>query len=119
MMPSSSAGGGPSSPVPADIQALLSEDQVRRLEQQLTPRSTAHPVDYRVSTALFGKRFYLTLLAGTEARSARRLQDEGHMRSFGVVVFEISMMCLAVSTLLIGSAAVIGLAIKAIYDAAQ
>jgi hypothetical protein len=116
MTPSSSEGGAAPSAIPTDIQANLSQDQVQRLDAMLLPRRTEHAVDYRVSSDLFGRRFYLTLFAGSENRSQRRLQDEGQTRSLGGVAFELSMICLAVAMLIVGSLGVVGLAIKAIYD---
>jgi hypothetical protein len=78
-----------------DIRARLEPEQVNWLESRLTQRRTEPAIAYRVSTSLFGNRFFVALLAGRELRSAKRLQQEGLKRSFGTVAFEIGIICLA------------------------
>ena len=67
--------------IPADILTHLSPDQVTRLVQSLPPRLGAHAVDYRVSTSMFGRGFYIALVAGSEKRPLRRLRHEGLKRA--------------------------------------
>jgi hypothetical protein len=78
-----------------DIRARLEPEQVSWLERRLERSQADAAFAYRVSTALFGNRFYIALLAGREMRSAKRIQQEGLKRSFGSVAFEIAIMCLA------------------------
>jgi hypothetical protein len=119
MMPSSSEGGEATSPIPSDIQAHLSPAQVQRLEAMLAPQRWVHPVDYRVSSVIFGTRFYVTLLAGIEERSHRRLESEGHTRSLAGVAFEFAMICVAVTLMIACTLGVLVMAAKFIFDAAQ
>ncbi len=82
-----------------DIRARLEPEQIAWLEHRLSLRSTEPAIGYRVSTSLFGRRFFVALLAGRELRSVKRLQDEGLKRSFGKVAFEVGIICLAATVM--------------------
>ena len=97
-----SAGTQPNSEpwtIPADIRAQLSPDQFTRLMQSLPPRPGAHVVDYRVSTSMFGRGFYIALVGGREKRPLRRLRTEGLKRALPAVLFEVGTVCLAIATM--------------------
>ena len=49
-----------------DIRACLDTEQVSWLERRIERRAVDAAITYRVSTALFGNRFYIALLAGRE-----------------------------------------------------
>jgi hypothetical protein len=76
------------------------------------PPRSAHALHYRFSTSLFGRRFYMAILAGTETRSARRLRDEGIVRSFWAVATELSILCLALAMMI---CLLTGFAVIAVY----
>ena len=82
------AGTEPVDPavLPADIAARLSQEQIARLDTMLAARTSAHPVDYRISSSIFGHRFYVAFFAGTEARSWNRLRSEGQIRPISSVL---------------------------------
>lgn len=65
--------------IPADILELLSEAQRQRLIDAVTPRQSPHRIDFRTSIPFFGRRYYLTILAGPERRSLERLLSEGQI----------------------------------------
>jgi hypothetical protein len=52
-----------------------------------------HLLAYRVSTALFGRRFYFTILSGTETRAPARLARDGHAMSLWAFLFRIVFVC--------------------------
>lgn len=108
----------PGRTVPDDIRSRLDADQLERLEQLIDRTSSAHAVDYRVSSALFGRRFYVALLAGADERAPGRTASEGHRRSILGLLFELTVFCLAVSTLLVGSAVVLVFGFRALLEAA-
>ena len=56
-------------------------DQLVALSLASVPANSPHVIDYRVSVPFFGKRFYVTLLAGRERRSLARLAGEGQLPS--------------------------------------
>lgn len=101
--------------VRADIRARLDAEQIAWLEEKVGARTASHAINYRVSTSFFGRRFYLTFLAGSEMRSLRRLQDEGQRRSFSTVAFEIATFCLAV-TLMLSMLVASGLGLVWLFD---
>jgi hypothetical protein len=85
--------------IPVDIRAALTPQQIARLERMLAVPTPGHTIDYRVSTALLGRRFYLTLFSGRELRSPRRVTADGQQRSFLDFLFEALLLCLAVTFL--------------------
>ena len=92
--------------VPVAIAACLSPDQIGLLERMLAARTAPHPIDYRVSTSLFGRSFYVALFAGTEARSPYRLHQEKQVRpvlqvlrdAFVVTTIVTLVLCLLAGT---------------------
>ena len=98
--------------IPADIRAQLSPEQVARLLQSLPPRMGAHAVDYRVSTSMFGRGFYIALVAGGEKRPLRRLRHEGLKRALPAVLFEVATVCLAVAMMV---CLLVGVSVVAAY----
>lgn len=97
--------------VPADIAARLSEEQLGRLQQILSARTKSHPVDYRISTSMFGRCFYVALFAGYEARSWQRLNRENQSRPLTSVLRDAFAVSLAVTLMLcmLAGASVLGL----------
>lgn len=83
--------------IPADIRATLHPSQVARLAQLLAPLPTEHGIDYRVSTAIFGQRFYLAVITGPELRTRARLVRAGQQRSFKWLMFDALLAYAAVS----------------------
>lgn len=98
-----------------DIKARLDSEQIDWLEEKIGARTTRHAINYRVSTAVVGRRFYLTVLAGAEKRSLRRLQEEGQRRPFSTVAFEIGTLCLAV-TLMVCTIVGLGFGLFWLFD---
>ena len=94
------AAAPPLTAVPADMRARLTPEQVARLDGMLASRSTAHAFDYRASSTFLGRRFYLALFAGAEARSACRLEREGLSRNLASVLFDVATFCLGMSALI-------------------
>lgn len=82
-MMKSNADPAPTKPaahrIPADILALLTEAQRQKLIEAVTPRQSPHRIDFRTSIPFFGRRYYLTILAGPERRSLERLLSEGQL----------------------------------------
>ncbi len=89
----------PLHPLPPDIRAALTNEQLERLERIVADRRTMHTVDYRASSSFCGRHFYLTLFVGPESRSLRRLNAEGQRRKFHRVLGEIIGFCASVSLL--------------------
>ncbi len=85
--------------IPADIRAALTPQQITRLERMLAIPTPGHMIDYRVSTALLGRRFYLALFSGRELRSPRRVTADGQHRGFMDFLFEAILLCLVVTCL--------------------
>ena len=98
--------------IPDDIKSCLTDEQTKRLDALLSARPTMHALAYRASTSVFGRPFYLAVLAGAEARSHRRLRGEGLKRRMTAVVFEVALFCLAVSAML---CVLTGMAIIVLY----
>ena len=86
--------------IPADIAARLSAEQVEHLRGILAARHTPHAVDYRVTTSLFGKRFYVALFAGSETRSWERLKREKQPRPFSAVLRDACVVSFGVTLML-------------------
>jgi hypothetical protein len=59
------------------IRQSFTETQLRELERVLAPFSARRqPVDVRISVPLFRRRYFMTILAGPELRSAERLKAD-------------------------------------------
>ena len=67
--------------LPVQTSQSLTADQLVALSLASVPANSPHVIDYRVSVPFFGKRFYVTLLAGRERRSLARLAGEGQLPS--------------------------------------
>lgn len=65
--------------MPKMMRESFSAVQLEALEGALGQQNRIHKIDYRVSLPWFGRRAYITLLAGEERRSLARLQDEGQI----------------------------------------
>ena len=67
--------------IPQDIRDALDGEQVARLARMLSRSDPArHRIAYRVSSRLFGQRFYVALFAGIEKRCPKRVADAGERR---------------------------------------
>jgi hypothetical protein len=102
----------PANPIPDSIRARLSADEIAQLQALMVPRLTQHAIDYRASTSLFGRGFYLVFAAGAERRPLRRLRQEGLTRSFFAVFTELAVASLMIS-LLVGL--LVGLVVGGIF----
>lgn len=72
---------GEATRIPQDIRDRLDGDQVARLARMLSKADPArHKIAYRVSSRLFGARFYVALFAGFEKRCPNRVKDAGEKR---------------------------------------
>jgi hypothetical protein len=71
-----------------------------------------HLLQYRFSTQMFGRRFYMAILAGAENRSPRRVHDDGTRRNVVAVAAELAVICLALSMMI---CLLIGVAVVAMY----
>jgi hypothetical protein len=82
-------------PIPDDIRAALTDDQITRLSALMTPPSAAgtHTIAYRVSTWLFGQRIYVALLTGLEARSPGRVRRDGQNMSGLAFLLRVVLVC--------------------------
>ncbi len=84
----------------------------REAERQASPRRSAHALHYRFSTSVFGRRFFMAVLAGTETRSTRRLRDDGIVRNVWAVATELAIVCLAIALMI---CLLTGFAVIALY----
>lgn len=73
--------------LPAPIRESLTLEQLAAISDALVPDPPSHAIDYRVSVPFFGKRFYITLLAGRERRSLERLAREAQLRAKHIASF--------------------------------
>lgn len=62
--------------LPADIFESLTKQQKQALHEAVTGSSEGPPVNIRLSIPFFSRRFYLTVLSGTEKRSGDRRRHE-------------------------------------------
>ena len=61
----------------SEVARSFTEAQLRELERVLTmPSSRQLPIDIRMTVPLFWRRYFITILAGPERRSAERLKQE-------------------------------------------
>ena len=64
-------------PMDPEVAKTLTETQLRELEHVLAaPSSRPLPIDIRITVPIFWRRYFITLLAGPERRSAERLKEE-------------------------------------------
>jgi hypothetical protein len=87
--------------IPHPLQATFTPEQLAALAQASVPVNTAHVIDYRVSFPFFGKRFYVTLLAGRERRSLSRLAAEGQIRMAQITTLYATFLGLGLAAMLI------------------
>ncbi len=88
--------------IPHPLRASFSPEQLAALAQASVPVNSPHAIDYRVSFPLFGKRFYVTLLAGRERRSLSRLAAEGQIRFAQITTLYAMFVGLGLAAMLIG-----------------
>lgn len=63
---------------PEEVAGTFTRDQLHAIKIAFgAQRQARHPLDLRRSVSLFGRRFYVVLLAGRERRPADRLEREG------------------------------------------
>jgi hypothetical protein len=85
--------------IPPDILSQLTEEQAERLTRLLAgPAPARHRIAYRVSSSMFGSRFYVALFAGVEKRCPVRVRDAGERRWFvrlalDAALFGWAMLC--------------------------
>ena len=63
--------------VPINVRQTFTSEQLAALARASVEVAYRHPLDYRVSFGVFGRRYYLTVLGGRERRSRERLLREG------------------------------------------
>ena len=64
-------------PMDPKIAGSFTDVQIRELERVLAASSARRlPIDIRISVPLFGRKFFISFLAGPERRSADRLKEE-------------------------------------------
>ena len=83
--------------VPEEITQTFSDQQLVALSLASIPRVSPHVIDYRVSIPFFGKRYYLTVLAGRERRSRARLAREGQLMSGQVARLDATVLGVALA----------------------
>jgi len=85
------------------ILASFTPSQLNALAAVSKPSPGQHWIDYRVSLPIFGRRIYLTILAGRERRSLTRLKHEGQ------ISLAITSISYVVTTWMIASALIVSL----------
>lgn len=73
--------------LPAAVRVTLTPMQLDAISDALVPEPKRHVIDYRISLPLFGRRYYLTILAGPERRSVDRLAREAQVRARRTATF--------------------------------
>lgn len=102
--------------IPEPLRATFTPDQLTALERALRPQNREHVVDYRVSLPWFGRRVYITLLAGPENRSLDRLRAEGQVAA-GRIAATYGTAMAGIIGLMIVSGSVLVYSISKIFDA--
>ena len=87
--------------MPFSLRATFTPEQLAALAQASVPVNAPHLIDYRVSVPLFGKRFYVTLLAGRERRSLSRLAAEGQIRFAQITTLYAMFLGLGMAAILV------------------
>ncbi len=101
--------------LPANILSTLTPLQLDAISDALIPDAPTHAIDYRVSIPFFGKRFYITLLAGRERRSLARLAREAQLHAKHIGAFYAFALLVLGCFTLIGSV-LIGYVVKSALD---
>jgi hypothetical protein len=73
--------------MPLAIRQTFTPEQLAALSHATLPATAKHAIDYRISLPFFGRRYYLTILAGREQRSLNRLLREGQLMLSRAVAF--------------------------------
>ena len=93
-------------PMDPEIAKTFTERQLRELELALaSPASRRLPIDIRMTVPIVGRRFFITLLAGPERRSAERLSQDRAKHAF----WTFANVCTFLLLLLLATPTVIGL----------
>lgn len=69
------------------------------------PQRAPHVIDYRISIALFGRRYYFAFFGGHEQRSLGRLVAESQRKSWLHTTFSLSAVMMFSSTMLMSAMA--------------
>ena len=101
--------------LPASVLATLTPVQLAAISDALIPDAPAHAIDYRVSVPFFGKRFYITLLAGRERRSLARLAREAQLHAKHIAAFYAFALLILGCLTLIGTV-LLGYVMKSALD---
>lgn len=88
--------------LPATVRDSFTPEQLDAISDALIPDPPSHLVDYRVSIPFFGRRYYVTLLAGRERRSLARLAREAQLRAKHIAMFYSVMLLLLTCISVIG-----------------
>jgi hypothetical protein len=108
----------PTAGILAALRSRLTNDEIEQLlawsASQSSQRDSQHLIKYNVSSAFLGRSFYVSVFAGSEKRSRRRLNEEGKVRSFWVFMFELILVSAAITALVGGLIATLGLAVYAV-----
>ena len=89
--------------IPEDIRETFTPAQLHALARASRNQRTKHTVDFRVSLPfLGGRRYYLTVLAGRERRSAGRLVAEGHTDGSRILIFYLVLALVMLGFLVFG-----------------
>lgn len=88
--------------LPSGVRDTLTQTQLDAISDALIPDPPSHVIDYRVSIPFFGRRFYITLLAGRERRSLARLAKEAQIRAKHIAIFYSAVL------LMLGCVSIIG-----------
>lgn len=101
--------------LPASILSSLTPVQLDAISDALIPDPPTHAIDYRVSIPFFGRRFYVTLLAGRERRSLARLAREAQLHAKHIAAFY-AFALLALGCLTLVGTVLIGYVMKSALD---
>ena len=65
--------------IPEEIRSTLTTRQIDAIRDAAQKHWRAHPVNIRLSLPLLFRRYYMTLVAGTEQRNRQRRHSERHL----------------------------------------
>ena len=89
--------------LPLEVRETFTPSQLAALARASQAQGSRHAVDYRVSLPfLFGRSYYLTVLAGRERRSHARLQVEGQHQVSRIAIFYGAATTMAAGSILVG-----------------
>ena len=105
-----SAQTDPLTATPAGDSGPASADAAR--PHLARPKSGRHLIAYRASSALFGRRFYISIFFGAEKRTDQRLTQEGRKKSFlGLLMMALTL----VWVIFWATVVIIGFCVVALY----